>query len=258
WAEVSTFFISLIVLFVAAQVFNKKISQLVEDESQRQIKERNVLFANIAHDMKNPISSVLGFSRALESGKVSEYEKHMVYKTICNKALQIDDMIKKMLNYAKLESCGYEIKRENTELCSFLRTIIAERYNEIEENLMELELEFDNGEIYFPIDKVEFTRVINNLISNVLKHNDIGTRILISIKKQKNITIAIADSGNPIEGDIHENLFKPFQCSDVSRVLKNGSGLGLAISKRIIELHGGKIILEEKIPNYTKSFIIIL
>lgn len=109
------------------------------------------------------------------------------------------------------------------------------------------------------IDKAEFSRVIENLIVNAVKHNDYGIKILSKLKSTNGkIKIIIADSGTPISKEDIDRVFEPFHSSDDSRITKNGSGLGLAIAKRIVELHHGKIFINDNIVGYTKAFVIEL
>ena len=78
------------------------------------------------------------------------------------------------------------------------------------------------------------------------------------IKDDTEITISVADTGVVIPKESYESVFEPFQCSDDSRQKKDGSGLGLAISKRIVELHNGKLYIDDSIKGYTKAFVINL
>ena len=209
--------------------------------------------------MKNPISSVLGFARALESGTVKAEEQALILHTICEKSLQIDEMIQKMFQYAKLEADGYSLQCQRVDLCSILREVLALQYSEIEEKNMELDIAIPDGCVIKEIDAAEFSRVLRNLISNAIKHNEKGTRLLISLTQEKNrVKIIVADSGIPIPPEQSDTIFEPFQCSDESRVAKDGSGLGLAIVKQIVHLHKGKIYIDDKIEGYTKGFVIEL
>ena len=257
--EFAAIMFSAILFVVFSYGYYRKVNQSILKEVKRQAKERNMLFANIAHDLKNPISSVLGFARALERGNVKEEEQQLVLHTICEKSLQVDEMIQKMFQYAKLETEGYALQCYDTDLCGVIREILALQYSEIEEKNMELDIAIPDGCVIKEIDAAEFSRVLRNLISNAIKHNEKGTRLLISLTQEKNkVKIIVADSGIPIPPEQSDTIFEPFQCSDESRVAKDGSGLGLAIVKQIVHLHKGKIYIDDKIEGYTKGFVIEL
>ena len=236
--------------------YYKKVSKCIAEETEKQVRERNLLFANIAHDLKNPISSVLGLARALESEAVPNDEKQTVYRTISSKSLQVDEMIQKLFRYAKMESEGYALSLTERDVCGIVRECTALRYNEIEAHNIELDMDIPDEQVLCYVDVTEFPRVIDNLISNAIKHNEDGIRLLISVKKRDEKTqIIVADSGRDIPESMRNAVFELFQCSDESRTAKDGSGLGLAIARRIANLHGGRLYIESDVENYTKAFI---
>lgn len=249
----------LVVLFVVSYYFYSKVSKCINEESEKQIKQRNIIFANIAHDLKNPMSSVLGFARALEDGKVSKAEQQAVYRSICDKSTQMNDMIIKMFHYAKMESDGYSLSLKREDLSAILRRIIADRYSEIEKHKIDLDIDMPEESVDAMVDIAEFSRVMNNLITNAIRHSDTGIGMLVSLKaKDDKILISVADTGVEIPRNSYKTIFEPFQCSDESRQKKDGSGLGLAISKRIVELHSGTLYIDDKIKGYTKAFVVAL
>lgn len=251
--------ILVIVLFCAVSyIYYSKVNRIIINESERQVKERNIIFANISHDLKNPMASVIGYARALEEGAVQEDELNKVYKIISDKSNQMNDMILKMFQYAKMESKGYELNLVDTNICEMIRGVIIDRFDEFEEHNIKLDIDIPEYKIVQAIDVGEFARAMNNLISNAIKHNEEGIKILIRVENLDNqkLKIIVADTGKEILETIKNDLFEPFKCSDISRTSKDGSGLGLAITRRIIELHNGKIYVDNNIIGYTKGFII--
>ncbi|MEE1154690.1 MAG: HAMP domain-containing sensor histidine kinase [Acutalibacteraceae bacterium] len=250
-------FAGILILFVISYYFYSKVSKSINEESERQIKQRNIIFANISHDLKNPMSSVLGFARALEEGKVKEEEQQAIYRAISDKSTQMNDMILKMFHYAKMESDGYSLALKSEDLGAILRSVIADRYSEIEKHNIQLEIDIPETPVTVNVDITEFSRVINNLITNAIKHNNMGIGVLVSLKGDDDkLSVIVADTGVEIPNSSYQSIFEPFQCSDESRQSKDGSGLGLAISKRIVELHKGKLYIDNHIKGYTKAFVI--
>ena len=252
--------ILVIFLFcVVAYIYYGKVNKMIVKESERQVKERNILFANIAHDLKNPMASVLGYARALEENAVPLEEQGHIYHLIADKSNQMNDMILKMFQYAKMESDGYSLNFVEMDLCELVRSVIVNCFDEIEKHDIELDIDIPEEKILCNVDVVEFPRVINNLISNAIKHNKDGIKIGVAVEcVNDKIKIQVADSGGGIPKELCESLFEPFQCSDASRVTKDGSGLGLAITKRIVTLHKGTITIEYNVPGYTKAFVILM
>lgn len=251
--------ILVVVLFCAVSyIYYGKVNRMIINESERQVKERNIIFANISHDLKNPMASVIGYARALEEGAVQEDELNNVYRIISDKSNQMNDMILKMFQYAKMESKGYELNLVDTNICEMIRGVIIDRFDEFEEHNIKLDIDIPEYKIVQAIDVGEFTRAMNNLISNAIKHNEEGIKILIRVENSDNqkLKIIVADTGKEILETIKNDIFEPFKYSDISRTSKDGSGLGLAITRRIIELHNGKIYVDNNIIGYTKGFII--
>lgn len=247
------------ILDAVSYYFYDKVSKSVREESEKQVKQRNIIFANISHDLKNPMASVLGFARALEEGNVSSQEQQAVYRAICDKSTQMNDMILKMFHYAKMESDGYSLALKNEDLGALLRNVMADRYAEIEKHGIILDMEVPEEPVEAKVDGAELGRVLNNLISNAIRHNDMGIGLLVQLKVSPDqLELMVADTGTAIPQSAYESIFQPFQCSDDSRRNKDGSGLGLAISKRIVALHNGKLYIDDQIKGYTKAFVIKL
>jgi signal transduction histidine kinase len=247
------------ILAAVSYYFYDKVSKSVNEESEKQVKQRNIIFANISHDLKNPMASVLGFARALEEGKVSAQEQQAVYRAICDKSSQMNDMILKMFHYAKMESDGYALALKNEDLGAILRNVIADRYGDIEKHGILLDIDVPEEPVEAKVDGAELSRVLNNLITNAIRHNDMGIGLLVRLKNSPDeLTITVADTGTAIPRSDYGSIFEPFRCSDDSRRNKDGSGLGLAIARRIVELHNGKLYIDDTIKSYTKAFVINL
>lgn len=229
-------------------------------EREKNIKRRNLLLSDIAHDLKTPITAISGYAQALNDDIVLSPEKQKEYlETICRKSMQMSRLITVLFDYVKLDSEGFELKRERMDLAECLREISAEMYSDIENAGMELSVDLPSKRCYALIDKAQFFRSITNLFSNAVKHNPEGTKIMVSLKDKTDWEIQIADTGNAIDENVLEHLFEPFVMGDESRNSRTGSGLGLSITSKIIEMHGGSIWVEQpKEESCTKTFYIHL
>lgn len=142
-------------------------------------------------------------------------------------------------------------------LCIYLLPYIVGvlYYSSIVEKKMEEVREYDRKQ------REAFTKKRNLLLSditNAVKHNNSGTRIKITMKEMLGCwLIKVMDSGEKIDETLREHLFDPFVMGDESRNSRGGSGLGLSVSKKVIEMHGGKLWLEQPTEEmYTKAFCI--
>jgi len=253
--------LSILIIVIAAVVLYKTTAGILRKESGKRLKEQNLMYAAIAHDLKTPMTSVQGFARALSEGKVRDAEKNDIYNIIYAKSCTMNDMINTIFEYSKLGTEEYKPIFETFNICSVVREIAAENYTEFEEHNIELDIDIPNEEITINADKKELSRAITNLMVNIYKHNQESIKAKISVEKTddrsgKRAIIKILDTGDQIPEDM--DIFEPFVTENASRMSGGGTGLGLAITKRIIERNGGKIYINNKVEGYTKGFIIAL
>lgn len=243
--------------------FNEMAEKLAEADSIKQNaeNERVLLFANMAHDLKTPITSIIGFSKALSDEIIDDKDKRKQYiATINSKAVKMNDLIDRLFEYVKLESSDNQMHLENVDIAEILRNCIADIYTEYEEKKIKLELEIPECPVMKNADRLELSRVYTNLLNNVIKHN--SEEIKVFVHMQNDGKVLIADSGSPLDEELVENLFTPFVKGDSSRRSGGGSGLGLSLAYKIMKKHNGKLSFIQKtseLPDdYTKAFVVEL
>lgn len=251
--------------------FNYMAVQMEQAKKEKESydSERQILFSNIAHDLKTPITTIQGYAKALSQDLVlSEAEKKEYYQGIYQKSVRINELIDLLFTYTKLENQQFQLTLEQHDLMESLRKIIAGNYDLLEEKQMQIDICLpEHQKLICNFDLIELDRAISNLLINVAKHNPEGTHVLVSLTQTKNqCLIDIADDGVPIPTSIEHRLFEPFVLGDESRRSRSGNGLGLSISKKIVEKHGGSLSLLEQdalrqtksLKGYTKCFRIVL
>lgn len=253
---------------VGAWVYSHMIWQNVQrmiEEDQRLAKEeqrkRNLLLSDIAHDLKTPMTTISGYAMALCDGIVTDADKQREYLVaIVDKTGRMDSMVELLLDYARLESGGMKMHLQPIDVGEWLRNQVAEFYDELEEAGIHPVIDIAEEECRYPIDPVQFGRVVVNLVGNARKHMKTGTHVLIHFRPaagQNGFCLTVADDGIPISEDLAEHIFDPFVRGDTSRSSQGGSGLGLSIAAQIVSLHGGRIWLNPSpVPGYTKAFVI--
>lgn len=243
--------------------FNIMAENIEEDERRKKEYElnRNMLFADIAHDLKTPITTISGYAKALSDGMVTDEAKRQEYfSSIYEKSLKVDELITLLFEYSKLNSDEFQLKKEKLDIAELLRENAARMYLDFESKEINLEVEIPEDIIYVDADRVQISRVITNLLNNALKHNKSGTNVLAGLCLEKDtIEIKIADDGDLIDPKIAEHIFEPFVVGDESRSSHGGSGLGLSIASKIVSMHDGILSLEQyEDQRYTKAFVISL
>lgn len=257
--------IMVIPIVVASLMFSKALMDEVHrmDQEKEEMrkgyeKKRNLMLSDIAHDLRTPITTIAGYSKALNDDMVVSEEKKKEYlQAIENKSARMSDLINLLFDYVRLDSEHYGLRKDEIDLPELLRTIAAGLYSDIEEKGMEFEISIPEEVHMVTVDRVQFSRVIVNLINNAIKHNEAGTTIFLEMKKEKGcVKISVSDNGSLIPAFLAENIFEPFAMGDASRTAQGGSGLGLSIAKKIVEMHGWTLELKQYYEEYRKSFVI--
>lgn len=229
--------------------FNFMAEEIQTSEIERNKLEnsRQQLLVDISHDLKTPLTSIRGYAKALNDGMVDDEEKVKKYLNIIyNKSERATLLIENLHEFTKLDNSQYKINKEEQDFSEFVREIVSEFYNEFEEKHFELEIDLPEHEIMYKFDKLEMERAISNIISNVLKYNPSGTKARIELSNDNHgIQLIIEDDGIGIDENLKENIFDPFTRGDKARRTKGGTGLGLSITNKIIQKHGGSLILEQ-------------
>ena len=236
--------------------FNVMVNKLESSELERNklIKDKQSMLADISHDLKTPITTIQGYSKALADGVISpaEYEKY--FNIIYSKANRLTELINIFYEYSKLEHPSFKLVLEEVDLAEYLREYIAIKYEDILENGFSIEVDIPEKVMECKIDKVQFQRVLDNILGNAMKHNPVGTEIYVALSNEKgSYKIIIADNGVGISQEIVNDIFSPFTVGDESRNTKQGSGLGLAITKTIVEMHNGTIKLNKSLQRMYKT-----
>ena len=252
------------------RVVFREFRKIEAAEKQRQLeyeRKRNLMLSDIAHDLRTPITTVSGYSKALSDGMVSEDRKQEYLNAIQAKSERMNDLITLLFDYVRVDSEGFKLNKTKLDICEIVRESAAMMYQDIEDAGMTLDVDIPEEQIYVQADKIQFERVVTNLITNAIRHNKPGTEIGVYLQNEDdNTKIMIADTGEMIPEEKVETIFNPFVMGDESRKSGGGTGLGLSIAKKVVELHGFTIRLVQKpyiarydiLKRFNKSFIIII
>ena len=221
-----------------------------QTETRRLEQQRSKMLADISHDLKTPVTVISGYANLIRDAKLPPEELPKYLETIGKKADALAELVNSFCEYAKTEHPDFRLDKRETELCEFLREYLAEKFDEIDLAGFSLEADIPEGlSLPCSLDPFQLRRALDNILSNSLKHNRLGTLIRVSLRQDRNrLLLIIADNGGGIPSGLRADLFSPFAVGDSSRS-KGGSGLGLAISARIIRAHGWSIrLLEDVAP----------
>ncbi|WP_312091803.1 sensor histidine kinase [Aminipila sp.] len=239
--------------------FDEIRKKLKENQNQelKNKEERNMLMANLSHDMRTPITSIKGYLEGIKDGVANSPEKMDKYlDTIYTKAIILQKLVDNMTEYAELELGRMQYAFEFLNITEFLCQLTESYKAEAEEQGLKMESRIVSEELTIVGDKSKLKRVFDNLISNAIKYNKEGGTITISMEKERNgALLCISDTGKGIKEKDKNKVFDGFYRGDAARSNIKGNGLGLGISKQIVESHRGKIWIKSEENVGTEVYI---
>lgn len=240
--------------------FNELSKRLKESEleNKRLTNEKNKMLADISHDLKTPLTVISGYATALHDGLIKPEQVNDYLRIIYQKSNRVADLINQFYEYSKLEHPEYSFELHKLNIAEFLRELLVDLIDELNVNGYEVEVNFPDDEVgIIKGNEMQLKRVFENLISNTVAHTAKGTLLSFDMGcTSEKVLIRYQDNGGGISPEVADRIFEPFVVDDPART-KAGSGLGLSIAKKIVEYHGGTIVLEKYTSNET-SYLITL
>lgn len=226
-----------------------KNERLARENEQK----KNELIVYLAHDIKTPLTSMIGYLSLLSEIKDMPQEQRNRYIDIAlDKSYRLEDLINELFDVARFNSEKIVLEKEEINLNLMLEQIADDFYPTLKEINKKINFTSDEKTILYA-DPDKLSRVFNNLIKNAVNYSKENTDIDISIMTKENqATVKITNKGKQIPKEKLDKIFEKFYRLDSSRTSKTGgSGLGLAIAKEIVELHGGRIYAESDMKETT-------
>ena len=235
----------------------RALQQIREEEVAHANRQRNRFITDVAHDLRTPIMAISGMSHALSDGLVEDPAMRDEYlRSICDKTDKMGELVSSVFDYAKLGSEGFALQREKLNLPELLLREAATAYTDAEEAGIELTVHVPEDRCMVEADPVQLGRVMANLLSNAIRHNEAGVEVaLMTVRQAGMVYIAVADTGLPLTED-PDDLFQPFTRGDAARSARGGSGLGLSICKRVADMHGFGLTLVQPYGRFPKAFVL--
>ena len=203
---------------------------------------------------------IQGYAKAICDGLIPPEKLPDYLDTIYQKSNRLTGLIDTFHEYSKLEHPQFTLQTKRLDLCEVLREYLASKYNELELGGFVPEIEIPDEAIWCMLDKTAFLRVLENIVSNAIKHNPSGTALFFQLQcRNGQAVLTLADNGVGIPPELADRIFDPFVVGDESRNTRQGSGLGLAISHKIVTAHGGTIqLVQPPQPGYSTQFQVTL
>ena len=232
--------------------FSDKLNDIKNDyirsknSEKEALQKKNDLIMYMAHDLKNPLTSIIGYLTLLNDEKnISKKTQNKYIKIALDKALRVEDLTNQFFDITRYNLREMPINKQEINLAYLLKQLVDEYYPVLNKHNLKCNLTVPDKLMYMG-DGDKLARAFDNLLKNAINYSYPNTEIYIELKQDdKKIMISFKNKGDKIPKYKLDKIFEKFYRVDDSRAsTSGGAGLGLAITKEIIELHNGKITVK--------------
>lgn len=223
---------------------NKSLDEKIETKAKyKKINsDMKESIANISHDLRTPLTSIIGYMQLIEDDNLSDSEKKEYIEIVKKRAKNLQVLIESFYDLSRLESEEYKFKTEYVDLSKVLCDILASFYNDFLKAGIEPSIEIDKKLPKVIADENAVKRVISNLILNIIRHANKSAEI--SLKNYGDfVMMSFKNAAPDLKAKDCEHLFDRFFMADRTRN-GNNTGLGLTIAKELVEQLGNSIYAE--------------
>ena len=221
----------------------EEIRELMDKERESE-RTKNELITNIAHDLRTPLTSIIGYLELLSNGASIDPDMQKKYIDVTyTKAKRLQKLIEDLFGFTKINYGKISMRVSKVDIVKLLSQLLEEFYPTFMERGLAYELQSNVPSKVIKADGNLLARLFDNLINNAIKYGTEGKRILVKVHGTDTIvTVSVTNYGYVIPKEELPLLFDKFYRVEQSRsVNTGGTGLGLAIAKNIVDMHGGTI-----------------
>lgn len=227
------------------------------EQAAREAEQRkNDLVVYLAHDLKTPLTSIIGYLSLLEESPDLPMEQRAKYTSITlDKAYRLEQLINEFFDITRFNLQSIELENNRIDLRVMLQQLVEEFYPLLEEKQLSVTVNV-RDEIHLIGDADKLARVFDNLLRNAISYSYLNTTIEIRAWQNEGwAAIAVRNQGDEIPIAKIDRIFEKFFRTDSARQSRSGgAGLGLAIAKQIVEVHGGRLTVQSN-PDYTEFMV---
>jgi signal transduction histidine kinase len=215
-------------------------------------RHKSEFLANMSHELRTPLNAIIGFSQVLRErlfGEVNEKQEEYL-EDILTSANHLLALINDVLDLSKVEAGQIELEVAPFSLREALeRGVVMVRERAVKDGV-QVALEPSPGVDVVSGDERRIRQVIFNLLSNAVKFTPAGGAVDVrAMQVNGEVRVSVSDTGPGIAAEDHERIFEEFQQTEAGVEQREGTGLGLALSKRLVELHGGRMWVDSELGN---------
>ncbi|HEX4454166.1 MAG TPA: ATP-binding protein [Kofleriaceae bacterium] len=213
------------------------------EEAEASSRAKDEFLATVSHELRNPMSAVIGWTRMLRSGELPEAKRERALETIERNALNQAQLIDDLLDVSRIVSGKLRLEVAPLSIEQVVEAAIESARPALDAKQLRLKCMIDTTAVAMLGDAVRIQQVVWNLLANATKFTPKGGAIRITLTRVDSmLELEITDTGKGIAAELLPHVFERFKQADSSTTRSYGGlGLGLAISKSIVEMHGGTI-----------------
>ncbi|MWV43663.1 HAMP domain-containing protein [Paenibacillus sp. HJL G12] len=231
--------------------------QISLQEERMATQAKNELITNVSHDLRTPLTSIIGYLRLIEEDKYKDEVELRYYVNIAyEKSKRMNRLVTDLFDYTRMGFGQIPLNRTSIDLVQLIGQLTAEFTLQLHHHKMEIKFIAPQEKLLIDGDGDKIMQAFENLITNAMRYGKEGKRIEVRIAREgKQAVVKIINFGSPIPSMDLPYIFDRFYRVEKSRsVDTGGAGLGLAIVKSIIELHDGSIIADSS-PQQTEFIV---
>jgi signal transduction histidine kinase/CheY-like chemotaxis protein len=230
------------------------------EQAERDSRAKDDFLAIVSHELRNPLSAILGWTGLLRSGELAEDKRARALETIERNALNQSQLIDDLLDVSRIVAGKLRLDVGTLHLGDVVAAALESARPAMDAKQLRLVTELAPGDVTLMGDATRLQQVIWNLLTNATKFTPAGGTISVVLRRtEATAQLEVSDSGKGIAPELLPLVFERFRQGDSSTTRTTGGlGLGLAISKSIVELHGGTIVAHSLGKDLGASFLVSL
>ena len=225
---------------IARDVTQRKRTERLLREADQQ---KDEFLATLAHELRNPLAPICAAAELLKNAKSLAPELRAATAILERQSRHMTHLVDDLLDISRITSGRIRLQQETVELGELVKAVIETHRQSAETARHQVSLSFAGAPIHVNGDRVRLTQIVSNILHNAIKYTPPGGRIEIALRTQgQDAVVSIRDNGMGIPAEKLDHIFEPFaQLATSYEHGDGGLGIGLTLTRKLVELHGGRI-----------------